>query len=72
MAQDWAAVCLRLGLEKLAMSKAMFGGRCPICGAEKSFFVWTNEAPLIRAMCYACKVKIKLRDDAYGSWPSPF
>lgn len=68
----WEPICLRLGLEKMAMSTGMFGGRCPICGAEKSFFVWTHAHPTIKAICYACKVQIKIRDEGRQTWPSPF
>jgi hypothetical protein len=68
----WESICLQLGLEKMAMSEAMYGGKCPICGAEKSFFVWTAEAPLIKAICYECKVKIKIRAGGWKTWPSPF
>lgn len=63
MPVDWEYQCRRLGLVKLAMSESMFGGMCPICGKEKSFFVWLDRKP-IRAICFdGCKISMTVRDN---------
>lgn len=72
MAHDWEAVCRLLGLDKMAMSEAMYGGTCPLCHAEKVFFVWAKGFPIIKAICINCKVKIKITDNGRPNWPSPF
>jgi len=72
MPYDWEGLCKRLRLDKMAMSTAMFGGTCPLCGAERSFFVWLHNFPIIKATCYSCKVKIKINDGGKEAWPSPF
>jgi hypothetical protein len=72
MAVEWELLCVRLGLTKMAMSKAMYGGDCPLCGAEKAFFVWLHNHPILKATCLKCKVKIKINDGGRESWPSPF
>lgn len=61
--RDWAGLCTRLGLRKLEMSRAMFGGNCPVCGAERAFYVWLDDRTKIRASCYTCGIKIRIKDD---------
>lgn len=53
------ALCLRFGLSKLEMSNSIFGGSCPLCGAKRAFFVWLDKNPII-AICYECKIKMKI------------
>lgn len=72
MGYDWDGLCRRLGLSKMTMSTHMYGGTCPLCGDEKSFFVWLHDHPIIKATCYKCKVKIKINDGGKEAWPSPF
>lgn len=71
MIQDWGALCRRFGLTLVDMSKGMFGGDCPFCGAKRAFFVWTTTNP-VRAICCECHIKIVARDDGRPAWPSPF
>lgn len=71
MPQDWPALCRRMGLELVAMSNSIYGGKCPVCGKDRAFFVWTGKHP-VQAMCCECHIKITVRDDGRPAWPSPF
>jgi hypothetical protein len=39
------------GLTQLGMSKAMYGGNCPFCGAERCFTLWALTGAF---RCFQC------------------
>jgi hypothetical protein len=62
---EWKDACTtKLGLTLIPNSKGIYGGTCPFCGAQKSFFVW-----LWTRRSFSCencetkgKIKIRIRE----------